>query len=158
MGMAMNSRMIRHLLSHPAEMVRFQATGRLPKPVRPASPLIDLLESLTPHERLAIRGLRVSRELGYDGSRVFANAEQALNWLKPAPEVFGVVHAESWRLKGFHRQLTLADLAAAAASVPESVARRCTPQGGEEGSLQCTVDTPDSARSPASTSTCRSRG
>jgi len=96
-------------------------TGRLPQGVRPQSPLIDLLRALTPRDLLAIHGLTVDPRLGYQGSRQFHNAAQALNWLAPSDEVFDSFPAESWRHKGFSKRLTLRDLQANCAQFPEAL-------------------------------------
>lgn len=120
----MNPRALRHALRHPAQFVRFQATGKLPRGTRPGSPLIDLLESLTPRERAGIHGLKVDARLGYAGSRFFHSAEQALRWLKPHDEMFESWPAESWRDKQFRKALTIDDLAACAARLPESLRAR----------------------------------
>ena len=116
----MNSKQFNALLKSPKAMIEYHTTGRLPRvPDEPKSPLITLLKSLTPRERLQIVGLTVGRDLGYEGSRTFANAAQALNWLVPAGCSAHLV-SESWRTKRFQQQLTIEDLAKHS-SVPEEV-------------------------------------
>ncbi len=108
-----------HLLAtRPSAYARFVTTGRLPRGVRPQSPLIDLLRALAPRDRLSIRGVVVDARLGYQGRRQFHDAQQALNWLAPSDEVFGFFPAESWRIKQFQRALTLDDLVANCSGAP----------------------------------------
>lgn len=118
------SQQLRRLATNPHDLMRFQRTGQLPEGVKPSSPLITLLERISPRDRGQILGLRVDEGLGYAGSREFHTAAQALNWLKPAPEVFGTFYADSWRLKDFQRQLFLEDMMSRCSSFPEHVAAR----------------------------------
>ena len=104
--------------------MRFQRNGQLPQGVKPTSPLITLLERIGGLDRTLIVGLTVDERLGYLGSRRFDSAEQALRWLKPAEEVFGAFHAESWRIKAFAKELFLEDLQACCHFVPEAIAQR----------------------------------
>lgn len=115
---------IKRLLAKPAEMARYQMTGKLPEGVKPVSPLITLLEKISVRDRMLITGVVVDQRLGYSGSRTFANAEQALRWVKPAPEVFGTFPAESWRLKGFSKELSLEDMSPCCSRVPEGLLQR----------------------------------
>ena len=110
----MNSTAIKHLLNNPAAMVKYQRTGQLPSGQRPQSPLITLLEAVGPRALGHIEGVTVDFRLGYDGSRTFANAAQALRWCKPGIEMFHSYPAESWRIKGFTKVLTIEDLQACA--------------------------------------------
>jgi hypothetical protein len=84
-------------------------TGQLPVMAKPDSPLIRLLASIPPSELPLIKSLKVSPSLGYTGSRVFANAAQALNWLRPS---YSALHypSQSWQDRRFFRELTIADL------------------------------------------------
>ena len=50
----MNSKQLNHMMRHPTKWVRFQTTGALPRLIRLDSPLIRLLESIPPRDRLAI--------------------------------------------------------------------------------------------------------
>lgn len=115
------SKQLHRLATNPADMMRFQATGKLPSGVKPASPLITLLEQVGVRDLACIAGLTVDERLGYAGSRTFHTAAQALHWLKPAPEVFGSFPAESWRIKTYSRQLYLEDLRACCASFPKAL-------------------------------------
>lgn len=62
---------------------RFAASLSTNTPLRqedkPSSPLITLLQSLHPRERAQISAVRVCRSVGYQGGRLFFNAQQALN-------------------------------------------------------------------------------
>ncbi len=109
------------LATRPSAYARFVTTGRLPRGTRPQGPLIDLLRKLDPRERLSIRGVVVDARLGYLGRRQFHDAQQALNWLAPADEVFDAFPAESWRIKNFQRGLVLQDLAANCSVFPEQL-------------------------------------
>jgi len=115
------SKQLHRLATNPADMMRFQATGKLPSGIRPGSPLITLLEQIGARDLPFIVGLTVDKRLGYSGSRTFRTAAQALLWMKPAPEVFGFFPAESWRIKGFTQQLFLEDLKACCVSFPETI-------------------------------------
>lgn len=114
-----SSKMLNHLARHPSAYARFAATGQLPESHRPKSPLIDLLRAIGPRWCGAIRGLQVSPALGYAGSRRFASAAQALNWLAPSDEVIGNYPAYSWQLKHFQQALWLQDLEAASTAFPQ---------------------------------------
>lgn len=118
------SQQLRRLATSPYDLMRFRRTGQLPEGVKPSSPLITLLERISPRDRGQILGLRVDEGLGYAGSREFHTAAHALNWLKPAPEVFGTFYAESWRLKDFQRELFLEDLMSRSSCFPEHVVAR----------------------------------
>lgn len=118
------SAQLKRLATNPAEMMRYQATGKLPEGVVPRSPLITLLERIGPRDRIDLQGVVVDERLGYAGSRSFASAEQALRWLKPAPEVFGTFPAESFRLKHFATELSMDDLLPCCSRVPEGLAQR----------------------------------
>lgn len=117
------SKQLNRLATNPADMMRFQATGKLPRGVKPASPLITLLEQIGVRDLTCIVGLTVDERLGYAGSRTFHTAAQAMHWLKPAPEVFGSFPAESWRIKAYSQQLYLEDLKACSTGFPESLLR-----------------------------------
>ena len=117
----MNSKQLKRILTRPADFVRFQATGQVPKLTRPRGPLVDLLKSIPPRDLQCIRGVRVDRDLGYQGSRMFATAWMAFKWCAPSDEMFESESwaAESWRIKGFTKPLKLEDLLAKSASFPE---------------------------------------
>lgn len=115
---------LRRLATHPQDLIRFQQTGRLPQGVKPQSPLLTLLDQIGARDRSAFRGLIVDERLGYAGRRTFHNAEQAMNWLRPQPEMFDRWPAESWRIKAFSKVLHLEDLLECVSSVPESALER----------------------------------
>lgn len=121
-----NSKQLHHIATNPHAYARFQMTGQLPAMVRPQSPLITLLEALTPRERIAIVGLTVNSDLGYLGSRQFHSAEAALRWLKPASEMLESQSwpAESHRNKRFTSAIYLDTLVAQASRVPHSLLER----------------------------------
>lgn len=118
----MDHKTMRYLVRHPAKMMRYQATGKLPRLANPRSPLIDLLKSLYPSELCAIRNVTINLSLGYTGSRRFNTASQALDWLVPR-QLSEDVASESWQDRRFHRSLSLEDLVAAGATVPERVSQ-----------------------------------
>lgn len=123
-----SNKQIHHIATNPHAYARFQMTGRLPATVRPTSPLITLLEALTPRERMAIMGLSVNESLGYLGSRQFHTAEVALRWLKPESEMLESQSwpAESYRIKRFIDRLYLDALVEQASGVPDSLLARYT--------------------------------
>lgn len=121
-----SSKQLRALTRDPAKLMRFQATGQVPRMIRPASPLISLLSSINPQDRARIVGLTVDAGLGYVESRCFHTAEQALNWVRPDSEM---VEGESWpgesyRDKRFDKQLFLEDVLDRAASYADGVMQR----------------------------------
>ena len=120
------SRQLHRIATNPTDYIRFATTGRLPQVVRPKSPLIQLLEQLNPRDRMRISGLTVSPPLGYAGTRRFANAEQALNWIRPRSEMLEGESwpAESWRVKSFVGPVSLTALLECAASYPEGLLQR----------------------------------
>lgn len=109
------------LMKRPSAMSRFLATGALPSVAKPSSPLITLLESLSPRERSRIVGLKVGPALGYNGSRQFHTAHQALSWLIPA-NLSTMPASQSWQDRRFTRRLTIGDLQACA-NVPADIVR-----------------------------------
>lgn len=116
----MDSRTLHRLATNPKALMEFRASGRLPAENQPSSPLITLLQSLQPRERLRIAPVTISLPLGYTGSRIFQNAQQALNWLLPAGSPRNVP-SQSWQDKRFRRSLTVDDLGQHA-TVPADVA------------------------------------
>ena len=117
----MDSRTMNRLAKNPRDMMRYQTTGRLPQTKTPDSPLIRLLESIPPRERLRYQGILVSRELGYNANFRFTNAEQLLKWIKPSDRMFAdePFPAESRQIAGFNKPLTIEDLKAACTQAPE---------------------------------------
>lgn len=103
--------------------MRWQATGRLPRGEKPEGALISLLQAISPRDRVALRGVTVDRALGYNGSRQFGSAEQALRWAAPEAEVFGSFPAKSWQVRTVVR-LTLDDLLAKTAQAPHGIRER----------------------------------
>lgn len=116
----MSQNAINHMMRNPSAYLRYQATGELPRGVRPSSPLIDLLSKISPRDRLEIKGIRI-HTLGYSNSMVWQNAQQLMNWLKPSEEVFGSYPAGSYQDKRFRRVLTLDDLRSASSHCPERI-------------------------------------
>jgi hypothetical protein len=107
------------LLRNPAAMARHHATGRTPALANPSSPLITLLKSLSPRDRSLITGLTIDASMGYSGSRIFATAGQAMNWLVP-PHAATHYPSESWQDKRFQKALTIDELAKNA-NVPHDI-------------------------------------
>lgn len=95
------------------------------------SPLIRLLESMPPRERLAWRGIRLHEDLGYLPAGTFETAAQLLRFLKPREWLVGgeSTPAESRRLKAFQRPLTRADLRPHVLKAPVSTPPRATGAG-----------------------------
>jgi hypothetical protein len=118
----MHPKQMRYLMRRPEAFMRHQMTGRLPRMVRPQSPLISLLESLRYHERLRFRGIRLHPELGYHCGHQFHNAEQLLRWLKPDEQMLENGEpwpAESFRDKRFVRRLDIDSLKRHSAQYPD---------------------------------------
>ena len=118
-----SSAAIRRLATNPQAFMRWQTTGRLPRGEKPEGALISLLQALTPRDRMALRGVTVDRSLGYNGSRQFGSAEQALRWAAPDAEVFGTFPAKSWQVRTVVR-VTLDDLLANTANAPQGIRER----------------------------------
>ena len=116
------SKQIKYLATHPHAHLKFQTTGQLPRMVKPASPLITLLESIPPRLRMQIRGVRLNPSLGYLTGTQFHTAEQLLRWLKPDNEMLASTSwpAESYRDKRFNRAVTLKDLQPFCSGWPEA--------------------------------------
>ncbi|WP_371436325.1 hypothetical protein [Polaromonas sp.] len=149
------SKQLRHIATNPHAFAQFSMSGRLPQMVEPKSPLIDLLLKLSPRDRIAIVGLTVDPTLGYNGSRQFHNAEQALRWARPEPEMLQARSwpAESWRLKGFAHKLTLETLLGKASRAPQGIEKRypalSAARQGAEAPAQDAAGAEPSAESPA---------
>lgn len=121
------NRAIQLMLRNPRDMMRFQASGALPTPASPQSPLITLLESIYPRDRQRITAVVIGPQLGYQGHHRFHNLAQALNWLKPCYTAKSYP-SQSYQIRSFAKALTIADLKEFA-RVPELVEqewnRRC---------------------------------
>lgn len=120
------NKQLHHIATNPHAYARFHMTGQLPAMVRPKSPLITLLEALTPRERMAIVGLTVNERLGYLGNRQFHTAEVALRWLKPDSEMLTAQSwpAESHRIKRFAGSIYLDELVIHSSRVPDGLLAR----------------------------------
>lgn len=118
-----NPKQVRELARNPTAFVKFQATGQLPRLMRPQSPLITLLEAIQPRYLSHIIGVTVGPQLGYAGSRKFHTAAQALHWIRPDQEVLAArsFPAESSRMKPFNKTLHLEDLLEHCSSWPQGV-------------------------------------
>jgi len=122
------SKQINYMATHPVDMIRFQATGKMPRGVEPHSPLITLLESIGVRNLGHIIGLTVDSRLGYSGQRTFSTAAQALHWIKPTNEVFGSFPAEEWRIKNFVKILKVENLIECCTDIPEAIRLRNSTQ------------------------------
>ena len=122
----MSARLMSYLASHPSLAARYRATGKLPRTIRPRSPLIELLERIAPRDRFAMLGMTVDSTLGYKGQRTFNSAEAALRWVRPAVEMIEgeAWPAESWRMREFSGPLYLEDLLAVTSRVPHGIQER----------------------------------
>jgi hypothetical protein len=114
-----DSKTLNHLLRNPKQMMDFQATGKLPLLAAPTSPLITLLQSISPNERRMITSVRIGQSLGYTSNKLFQNAAQALTWLKPGYSATSYP-SESHQDKRFTKILTIDDLADCA-KVPDMI-------------------------------------
>lgn len=125
-------KMLHRLATNPHDYMRFATTGRLPQSTRPSSPLITLLQAISPRDLARLVGVQVDARLGYTGSRQFHYGPQVLNWIYPSDEVFGSFPADSWRDKRFTGPLYLETLAECCASFPPEFFKRyrqlCRPQ------------------------------
>jgi hypothetical protein len=120
--MSMSSKQIQYMMRRPEALMKYQATGQLPRVHKaPSSPLIELLEKLPPRLRAQIRGVRLNPRLGYHTGHQFHTAEQLFHWLRPERELIGnqTTSSESYRDKRFVRRLTLEDLMPFCASWPK---------------------------------------
>lgn len=118
----LSRKQMKYLATHPRAMSKYQTTGRSPRSVKPTSPLITLLESLPPRLRTQIRGVRLHPSVGYQCGHQFHTAEQMLRWLRPAREILENESwpAESYRIKQFRRELSLADIKCLASGWPSN--------------------------------------
>lgn len=121
-----SSRQIHRIATSVQAYMKFAATGELPALIRPRSPLIDLLEKISPRDRITIVGLAVNEALGYMGNRRFASAEAALRWVRPQAQMLESQSwpARSWQNKRFTKPLTLDTLLAQASGFPPGLAAR----------------------------------
>lgn len=121
-----SSKQLHALMRDPAKLMRFQATGQVPRMVRPQSPLITLLSEVNASDRVRIVGLTVDGGLGYLQSRQFQTAEQALRWVRPDVEMEERESwpAESYRDKRFDKQLYLEDVLDRASSYANGIMAR----------------------------------
>jgi hypothetical protein len=115
----MNSKDLNRLVRNPVAMMKFQATGKFERPEMPSSPLITLLMSLHPRERLRILDVQMHPDLGYRAGLSFVTAGLALNWLTPANPPASIP-SESHKDQRFKGVLTIRDLAKHA-KVPQDI-------------------------------------
>lgn len=122
----MNPRILRKVAMQPGLFTRHILHGQPVQTVRPSSPLLSLLDMIAPRDRMSIRALHVDAALGYGGSRLFHNAQQAMLWLRPHDEVLAgeTWPAESCRIRSFNRRLYLDDLAGNCAQLPQQLLAR----------------------------------
>lgn len=122
----MHPKQMQRMMRRPVDLMRFQATGKLPAMFKPKSPLIDLLVAIGPRACAGIRNLVVDETLGYTGSRTFATAQNALNWIRPSEKMVEGENfpADSWRDKRFNRTLYLDDLLGKCTQIPADVLSR----------------------------------
>ncbi|MDT8924729.1 hypothetical protein RBE51_18205 [Pseudomonas taiwanensis] len=115
----MNSKDLNRLVRNPVAMMKFQATGKFERPETPSSPLITLLMSLHPRERVRILDVQMHPDLGYRSGLSFVTAGLALNWLFPANPPASIP-SESHKDQRFKTELTIRDLAKHA-KVPQDI-------------------------------------
>mgnify|MGYP003624997434 CR=1 FL=1 len=124
--MVISSRAMNHLARNPRALIEFQMTGKVPRGRRPDSPLIRLLETLTPRARMSIEGVSIYR-LGYNTHYVFRNAEQLYRWVKPSEDVFGSYPAETAKNHRFSGTISLDELLKSSKRHPEWVVKERVP-------------------------------
>lgn len=130
-----NRHTLSFMLRHPNHLSAYHATGKVPEMATPTSPLITLLASLWPRERLSITCVDVGQALGYIGARTFRNAEQAYRWLVPTtPQCY--VASMGAQDRRFRQALTVDDLAKHA-RVPQHVAESWWRRHGHLTHLKC---------------------
>lgn len=112
-------RAIRLMLRNPRDMIRYQASGALPAPANPQSPLITLLETIYPRDRVRITAVVIGPKLGYQGHHRFHNLAQALSWLKPNAPAKNHP-SQSFQIRAFSKPLTIGDLKAYA-QIPQHI-------------------------------------
>ena len=121
---------LNQLMRNPKAMMDFHATGKLPEaPVDPRSPLITLLKSFHPSERVRITRITIDSRMGYQGRHTFCNAAQALEWLCP-PNRPQYLPSESAQDKRFQRPLSINNLTECA-NVPEAIIRDWCQRSGQ---------------------------
>lgn len=141
------SKVIRELARNPQALMKFQATGRLPREHRPSGPLYDLLKAISPRDLGRLEGLTVGPALGYSGSRQFSYGSQALRWVAPPGDNFHPWPSESWKMGNFSRRLYIEDLLDCCAKVPSDLAekyprlRRPRPRDSDSRPIGASADT-----------------
>jgi hypothetical protein len=101
-------------------LMDFRHSGKRPTPSIPSSPLITLLETLTPRDRQEIKGVRITT-LGYNNGMVWANAEQLYRWIKPSSRVFGSYPADGYMDRRFNKKLVVNDLLDSSTKYPDQL-------------------------------------
>jgi hypothetical protein len=97
---------IKHLLRSGKAHIDFVTRGKLPKAVKPESPLITYLELKSPQERLKMANVRLGRSLGYESGASFTDAAALLRYLKPRAWMVGAWPASSYKLVSFNKKIT----------------------------------------------------
>ena len=87
-------------------MMKYKATGNLPKGIKPSSPLITYLESLPPRKRVQMHGVKLNPSLGYNTSQIFPNAQMLLLYLKPQAEMTKTWPADNQMIHNFNQKIT----------------------------------------------------
>lgn len=121
--MRLTSRALHLLATNPNVQQQYFRTGKLPTDdhQRVKTPLIALINSIPPRDRLLIKGIQIGPSLGYTRTLQFHNAAQLHNWLCPSHG--GGTAANASADRRFSRTLTIDDLSSCCSDLPAHVAR-----------------------------------
>jgi hypothetical protein len=109
----MKNSQIKYMMRNPKSLMEHQMTGRLPSVRKPTrTPLWTLLDSMTPRQRIDIKGVVLSPKLGYQCNIQFGSAEQLFDYLGGHTEIVGNsrLPSEERIMAGFNKKLQISDL------------------------------------------------
>lgn len=121
------SKIMKRLATNPKAMMEFQARGKMPR-LREAleTPLLRLLKSMAPRDRVRFQGVKLSPKLGYQSNAEFRDAEILFRWLGGHGQMgeWETLPSETVAIRSFNKPLTLQDLKAHCQSFPEQKPRK----------------------------------
>ena len=119
--MRLTSRELHLLTTNPRAKQEYFRIGRVTVEGKqsPMTPLLVLICSIPPRDRLPIKGIHVCPGLGFTRVLHFQNASQLFNWLSPAHGSYSAANASA--NKRFSETLTIDDLRTNSSEIPERI-------------------------------------
>jgi hypothetical protein len=117
----MTNTQIKAMMNSPQKLMKFHLTGKPPMERRaPLTPLLALINTIPLREWHLYIGVKVDRNLGFNGSRQFNSLHQVARWLGRGATLIDnqKMPYQSYSLRGFNKKLTIDDLNAQCSKHP----------------------------------------